>query len=93
MDAEELAQLIEELENRVERLRAVYDQYFMGAGAAPASPVSARANNANGTAAAIIKATPATDFMGCLVAPGRAKAAALTMVWRSKRHEGKVPFF
>jgi hypothetical protein len=30
LDAEELAQLIEELENRVERLRAVYDQYFMG---------------------------------------------------------------
>jgi hypothetical protein len=30
LDAEELAQLIEELETRVERLRAVYDQYFMG---------------------------------------------------------------
>jgi hypothetical protein len=30
LDVAELAQLIEELETRVERLRSVYDQYFMG---------------------------------------------------------------
>ncbi len=30
MDPAEIARLIEELENRVERLRAAYDQYFMG---------------------------------------------------------------
>lgn len=30
MEAAELLQLIEELETRVERLRSVYDQYFMG---------------------------------------------------------------
>ena len=30
LNVEELAQLIEELETRVERLRAVYEQYFMG---------------------------------------------------------------
>ena len=30
MDAEEIGRLIGELENRVERLRALYEQYFMG---------------------------------------------------------------
>ena len=30
MEAEEIEGLIDELEQRVERLRALYDQYFMG---------------------------------------------------------------
>ena len=30
MEAVEIAALIEELEDRVERLRALYEQYFMG---------------------------------------------------------------
>src|SRR5215831_18144722 len=30
MDAEEISKLVEELEERVERLRVLYDQYFMG---------------------------------------------------------------
>ena len=30
MDPAEISQLIGELEERVERLRALYDQYFMG---------------------------------------------------------------
>jgi len=30
LDSKEIAELIKELEDRVERLRALYDQYFMG---------------------------------------------------------------